>query len=94
MKIVINNKEYDAVFNLNTLKMFEQETGKNALKEDTWNDMSCTDLLALLNAAMPGITEEELGKVDFSAMGALIEGLGKALQPVQGESFRKPVVVS
>lgn len=83
VKIKLGGKERSLVFTLNALDEYEELTGRNALQENIFQNISAKETKALLYAVIkqddPDITIDDIGKmVSVSNFEEVLTALAKA----------------
>ncbi len=83
VKIKLGGKERELVFTLNALDEYEELTGRNALMENIFKNISAKETKALLFSALkqddPEITIQDVGKmVSVSNFEEVLTALAKA----------------
>lgn len=79
------DKKRKLVFDFNALCKLEETTGKNALRGETWSDLSALDVRALLWGALlrddPELTLDQVGEfVNFGNLEDVTAAIQKAFE--------------
>lgn len=79
------DKKRQLVFDFNALCKLEETTGKNALRGDTWSNLSALDVRALLWGALlrddPDLTLDQVGQfIDFRNLEKITGAIQEAFE--------------